>query len=212
MKPTLAVLGDSYMRPDADYPGLHFSEMLDRYDVHIYAQDGASMGMIAYQFDRACQDGMQAFIIGLGAHDRLEFWKDHESDEQNRLWYSGSFHDLTTPEQQQTSINYQLHACPGMSNYKTFLVAKSMFLDLEKKRIPFAWSWNLNTIDDHGKWFWLHHPVLASFEDRCTKLNLGNYRPFADKPGFHVPDRVWQESFAQQCREILESSLDFRDD
>lgn len=214
MKPTLAVLGDSYMRQDRDYPGLHFSEMLPEYDVRIYAQDGASMGMIAYQFDRAMQDGMQAFIIGLGAHNRLEFWttEDHGDNEQQRLWYCGNRHVLLTPEQAETALGYQLHACEGMSNYKALLMAKSMFLDLEKKRIPFAWTWNLNVIDDHGRWAWLHYPVLESFEDRCTKINFGNYRPFADKPGFHVPDRTWQESFARQCQEILKSSLDFKND
>jgi len=205
VKTTLAVLGDSYMRPDGDYPGLHFSEMFDQYDVRIYAQDGASMGMIAYQFHRAIEDNMQAFVIGLGAHDRLEFeaQEDHGDHQQQRLWYCGNNHALAASEQMKASQLYQLYACDGMSNFKALLAAKSIFLDLEKRNIPFVWTWNLNSLNDHDRWYWLHGSVLKAFIDRCTKLNLATYRPFVSKPGFHVVDRSWQQTFAQQCQNIL---------
>lgn len=208
MKPTLAVLGDSFMRPDADYPGLHFSERLHDYDVKIYAQDGASMGMIAYQFDRARADGMHAFVIGLGAHDRLEFWagEDHGDHSQNRLWFCGNHHALINPDQQQAALAYQLQACPGMMSYKALLLAKSMFLDLEMDGKPYAWVDNLLFQDND--YTWLLQPVLERFNPHRTKINLAAYRPFADRPGFHVPDPEWQQGFADQCAQILTSTVD----
>ena len=46
----LLVVGDSFMHPDVDFPGQHWSEMLPEYEILMYSISGSSNGIIAHQF------------------------------------------------------------------------------------------------------------------------------------------------------------------
>jgi hypothetical protein len=95
-----------------------------------------------------------------------------------------------------------------MNTFKSMLMARSMFFECERRRLPYAFNWNgLYGANKTGK------PDAAIIADivndfssrRCTNLN-GHI--FKMHPGFHNDDPVWQNQMATQVRHIL-TKVDF---
>jgi hypothetical protein len=89
-KPTLLVVGDSFMTTDENYQGQHWSEMVTDYNVINFAQSGCTNFMIALQVMQALETlHIDAVVLGFTEENRLEFpYKPGQPAPINRHWYT----------------------------------------------------------------------------------------------------------------------------
>lgn len=213
MKKKLLVVGDSFMLPDSEYLEHHWSEMLPEYTVLMYSQSGSSNGMIAHQFFKGLVAEPDAVVIGFSSPDRIEFKLSPQphSEFNNNRWATGSHAGLNSI--QKTAADYYATAvCQDMQFFKNLILARSLLLTLEKKKIPFAYTCNLlfNHLDDRVKQQQVNE-YLGEFDQHRCPTNLATYPNWKASPGFHTDDPAWQQRFAQEVREILQRPVDFSD-
>jgi hypothetical protein len=205
MKKKLLVVGDSFMRPDPEYPGQHWSEMLPEYDVIMYSQSGSSNGMIANQFFKGLELNPDAVVIGFTASDRIEFKLEARPEDarNNNSWITGS-HAALNSVQKIAADYYATAVCQDMQFFKNLLLARSLLLTLEKKKIPFAYTCNLlfNHLDDQEGQAQVDK-YLDEFEQHQCPTNLATYSNWKASPGFHTDDPEWQNRFAHEVHTIL---------
>lgn len=203
MKKKLLVVGDSYMRPDPDFPGQHWSEMLPEYSVIMNAQSGASNGIIAYKFFDGMKQHPDAVVLGFSLPGRVEFrYKDS--------WVTDANEGLTKDHYLATDL-YNALSCQDMNHLKSCTIARALLSYCELKKIPYAWNLSLlfNNLAE------LPYPsdptvneVLGDFMYRMTPTNLSTYQDYKMVPGFHTDDPEWQNRFASEARGLLKS-IDF---
>jgi len=210
MKKKLLVVGDSFMRPDPEYLGRHWSEMLPEYEILMFSQSGSSNGMIANQFFKGLLLNPDAVVIGFTASDRIEFRLDARPEDarNNNSWITGS-HAALNSVQKIAADYYATAVCQDMQFFKNLLLARSLLLTLEKKKIPFAYTCNLlfNHLDDQEGQAQVDK-YLGEFEQHRCPTNLATYPNWKASPGFHTDDPEWQQRFAQEVREILQKPID----
>jgi len=216
MKKKLLVVGDSFMRPDPEYPGQHWSEMLPEYDVIMYSQSGASNGIIALRLHQGLTKQPDAVVLGFSFPTRLEFSIDTasliaEQQSFDNVWITNSNINHISNEQQLLADLYQLHMDPAMLQLKECSIAASVLSCLTSKKIPFAWTLNglFNNLSDlpYPSDPWVN-TMLARYFETMTPTNLSTYQDFKSSPGFHTDDPEWQQRFAQEVREILQKPID----
>jgi hypothetical protein len=206
----LLVVGDSFMHPDSDFPGQHWSEMLPEYEILMYSQSGSTNGMIAWKFFEGLQLKPDAVVIGFTMPDRIEFRLSEEQQKlSNRIWSSNGHQNLTSD--QRLVVDYHVALTDDhMNRFKSCVMARGLFLTCESRGIPYAYTLNglFNNLTE------LPYPsdsnvknILGEFAHRmCT--NLATYPHFKMSPGFHTDDPAWQQRFAQEAREILQQPID----
>lgn len=205
IKPRLLVVGDSFMKPDSDFPGQHWSEMLDDYQVDNRAQDGSTNAMIAERLWSALESSPDAVVLGFTMSDRLEFDSSTEHFAlTGRKWYTSGATNLQSSDESLACTYYKATVSHSMMDFKGFLIARSMLLTLEKLKIKFAWTLNglyyhYNTPNRE-----FVNPVLEDLKYCEIPTNFVHYPEFKASPGFHVDNPVWQSCFAQEVREILQ--------
>lgn len=211
MKKKLLVVGDSFMLPDPEYSEHHWSEMLPEYDVLMYSQSGSSNGMIAHQFFKGLALLPDAVVIGFSSPERIEFKLPQKPEDgiNNRYWATAS-HAAINSIQKTAADYYATAVCQDMQFFKNLVLARSLLLTLEKKKIPFAYTCNLlfNHLDDRAKSMQVDE-LLGEFNANCCSTNLATYPNWKASPGFHTDDPKWQQRFAQEVREILQKPIDF---
>jgi len=208
MKKKLLVVGDSFMRPDPDYPGQHWSEMLSNYDIIMNSQSGASNGIIAYNFYQGLDNNPDAAVLGFTFISRIEFLTNIKLVEGNIKWITGSDRVNTTKDQQLFADMYQIHADNEMQQIKEISIARSIMSILQHRKIPFAWTPNglFNNkalIPPEDTWM---NCILGDFAYCQTPTNLATYPDFKSSPGFHTDDPKWQQRFAIEVQEILQKA------
>jgi hypothetical protein len=205
MKKKLLVVGDSFMRPDPDFPGQHWSEMLPEYDVIMNSQAGASNGIIALRLYQGLEQNPDAVVIGFSFPSRIEFRVDS-------IWTTGSDKVNTSKDQQLLADLYQIHTDETMCMIKECSIARGMLSLLNDKRIPFAWTLN-GLFDNISRLPYPSDPwvntLLSDYFDRMTLTNLSTYPAYKKSPGFHTDNPVWQQRFAQEVSEIVKTPIDF---
>lgn len=205
IKKKLLVVGDSFMHPDPDYPGQHWSEMLSEYDIIMNAQSAASNGIIVHKLYEGLAQCPDAVVVGFSFPTRIEFRIDDR-------WTTSADKTSTSTEQRLLSDLYQLHMEPNMLCLKECAMARGMLSLLEYRRIPFAWTLN-GLFNDLSSLPYPSDPrvktLLDDYFDRRTPTNLSTYQGFKMSPGFHTDDPEWQQRFAQEVREILRIPLIF---
>jgi hypothetical protein len=205
MKPRLLVVGDSFMKPDPDFPEQHWSEMLPDYQVDNRAQDGSTNAMIAERLWSALDSPPDAVVLGFTMSDRLEFdYLPQQRPSSNRKWYTSGSTSIQSADEIATCNFYKATVSHSMMDFKGFLIARCMLLTLEKLGIKFAWTLNglyyhYNTPDRE-----FINPILTDLKDREIPTNFVHYPNFKTSPGFHVDDIEWQSRFAREVREILQ--------
>ena len=207
----LLVVGDSFMHPDPEFPGQHWSEMLPEYEIIMRSISGSSNGIIAYQFFQGLKLNPDAIVIGLTMPDRIEFpippGRVPGQRYENKIWYSSANSSLTKDQQLAADL-FRATSDNNMNIFKSILIARSMFLECERRKIPYAFNWNtLYGANNTGN---PDHPMIADIVNdfssrRCTNLN-GHI--FKMHPGFHNDDPVYQKRMADEVRTIL-STVDF---
>jgi hypothetical protein len=203
----LLVVGDSFMHPDPEFPGEHWSEMLPEYKIIMRSISGSSNGMIAHEFFQGLKLDPDAVVMGFTMPDRIEFLIPPDQDHSGTKWYS-SGNSALNPDQRLAVDLFRATTDDVMNTFKSMLMARSMFFECERRRLPYAFNWNgLYGANKTGK------PDAAIIADivndfssrRCTNLN-GHI--FKMRPGFHNDDPVWQNQMATQVRHIL-TKVDF---
>lgn len=212
----LLVVGDSFMHPDANFPGQHWSEMLPEYEIIMRSQSGSTNGMIAWQFFQGLELKPDAVVIGFTMADRIEF-KNHNPKDSDK-WYS-SKHDSRTSADEKLAVDYyQATVCQEMLLFKGFLTVRSLLLTCEQQQIPYAFTlnglWDVDKKDlTNEYWSTIHKhdtQLLGEFANhRATNFTTSGI--FKTSPGFHVDDLAWQQRFAQEVREILQRPIDNSD-
>ena len=203
----LLVVGDSFMTPDPEFPGQHWSEMLTEYQVLMYSQPGSTNGMIAWQFFEGLKLNPDAVVFGFTMVDRIEFRLDkHRQAISKRIWSSNGHQNLT-PDQRLAVDYYVALTDDHMNRFKSCVMARSLFLTCESQGTPYAYTLNglfnnpksptdSNVVD-----------ILGDFAHRMCATNLATYPHWKSSPGFHTDDPAWQQRFAHEVREILQQPL-----
>jgi hypothetical protein len=209
MKKKLLVVGDSFMRPDANYPGQHWSEMLPEYEILMHAVSGSSNGIVAWKFFEGLKLSPDAVVLGFTIPNRIEFRLDANKDYPNRIWTTNAHQDLTT-DQRLAVDYYQATADEQMMLFKACVQARCMLLECQQRGLPFAYS--LNCLFNNLAV--LPYPSSSEVRDllgefsqhECT--NLATYQGFKMSPGFHTDDPAWQKRMATEVAHIL-TTVDF---
>lgn len=202
----LLVVGDSYMSQDKRFPGGHWSEMTEGYEVINAAQPGSSNAMVAL----ALLDNLEKYpdihsvVIGGTSFLRVEF-KNHNDSPGEPIYYTGNHAHLTTPEQKKI-VNDSLLKLPHEFKFlNSFLLFIGLLSILEAKGIKFAFSLGLLEKTSQGidpqilKYSW----ILERFNKYQVQLTLVD-KPYNDKdPLFHIADQNIQKQFANEVMEIL---------
>jgi hypothetical protein len=205
----LLVVGDSFMHPDKNYPGEHWSEMLPEYDIIMRSISGSSNGIIAYQFFEGLKCNPDAVVMGFTMPDRIEFLIPPGSAYHNRKWYSSGNSQLNS-DQRLAADMFRATTCDQMNLFKSCVIARCMLVECVQRKIPFAYTLNglFNNLVS------LPYPsdptvisMLGEFSSRMC-INLATYPDFKTSPGFHTDDPAWQNRMADEVRHIL-STVDF---
>lgn len=208
----LLVVGDSFMLPDPEYIKRHWSEMLPEYNILMYSQSGSSNGMIAHQFYQGLAQNPDAVVLGFTEPNRIEFKliPNPGNNINNDRWATGSHHAINSL-QKTAADYYAATVCQDMQFFKNLLLAKSLLLTLEKKKIPFAYTCNLlfNDLSNQTKELLVKN-YLGEFDQHNCPTNLATYPNWKVSPGFHTDDIKWQKRFAQEVREILQPPIDIQ--
>ena len=209
MKKKLLVVGDSFMHPDVDYPGQHWSEMLPDYEILMHSVSGSSNGIIAWKFFKGLKLLPDAAVIGFTMPDRIEFKLDAKKDYYNRSWATNAHRDLTV-DQRLAVDYYRATADEQMMMFKACVQARCILLECQRRRLPFAYSLNglFNNLTQ------LPYPSSPEVRDllgefsphECT--NLATYPYFKMSPEFHTDDPEWQKRMANEVTHIL-ATVDF---
>jgi hypothetical protein len=210
----LLVVGDSFMHPDANFPGQHWSEMLPEYQILMLSQSGSTNGMIAWQFFEGLELKPDAVVLGFTMPDRIEFRLDESQQKiSKRIWSSNS-HDNLTSDQKLAVDLYQALTDDHMNRFKSCVMARSLFLTCESQGIPYAYTLN-GLFNNLAQIPYPSDPnvnnILGDFVHRMCATNLATYQGFTMSPGFHTDDPAWQQRFAQEAREILQQPIDNSD-
>ena len=207
----LLVVGDSFMCPDLNFPGQHWSEMLPEYNILMYSQSGSTNGMIAWQFFEGLKLKPDAVVLGFTMPDRIEFCLSEDQQKISQRIWSSNGHQNLTPDQRLAVDYYVALTDDHMNRFKSCVMARGLFLTCESQGIPYAYTLNglFNNL------FPLPYPsdlnvinILGNFVQRMCATNLATYQDFKMSPGFHTDDPAWQQRFAQEAREILQQPID----
>jgi len=202
----LLVVGDSFMRPDANYPGQHWSEMLTEYEILMHAVSGSSNGIIAWKFFEGLKLSPDAVVLGFTMPDRIEFRLDAKKDYYNRIWATNA-HQALTADQRLAVDLFLATTCDQMNLFKSCVMARGMFLECERRRLPYAFNWNGLYGAPGAPLVPMIESIVSEFKSReCTNLN--GHPVFKMSPGYHTDDPVWQNQMADQVRHIL-TTVDF---
>jgi len=211
MKKKLLVVGDSFMLPDPGYLEWHWSEMLPEYEILMFSQSGNSNGLIAHQFFKGLALNPDAVVLGFTSPSRIEFKLDPlpGSGFNNNRWATGA-HTGINSIQKIAADYFTTAVCQDMQFFKNLVIAKSLLLTLEKKKIPFAYTCNLlfNHLGDEIGQAQVNE-ILGEFDNHKCPTNLATYPDWKASPGFHTDDPEWQKRFAKEVREILQRTIDF---
>lgn len=205
----LLVVGDSFMHPDKNYPGKHWSEMLPEYEIIMCSVSGSSNGIIAYKFFQGLKLNPDAVVMGFTMPDRIEFRVPIEKDYTNRIWYSNGNNELNSDQRLAVDL-FRATTDDQMNLFKSCVIARCMLVECVQRKIPFAYTLN-GLFNDLTT---LPYPsdstvisMLGEFASRmCT--NLATYPKFKTSPGFHTDDPAWQHRMATEVRQIL-TTVDF---
>lgn len=194
MKKKLLVVGDSFMRPDPDFPGQHWSEMLPEYEVIMNSQSGASNGIIAMKCYQGLELNPDAVVLGFSFPERLEFRTEYG-------WTTGADGVNTSSDQRLLSDLYRVNMDHNMLQMKECSIARSVLSFLKDNNIPFVWTLNglFNDISREDVWV---NRLLQDY-NYARAINLSTYSHFKDSPGFHTDDPAWQQRFATEVKNIL---------
>jgi hypothetical protein len=206
----LLVVGDSFMHPDLNFPGQHWSEMLTEYEILMLSQPGSTNGMIAWQFFEGLKLKPDAVVMGFTEVNRIEFKLSEEQQKVGkRIWASNGHGHLTSDQKLLVDLYIAL-VDDDMNRFRSCVMARSLFLTCEQYGIPYAYTLNglFNNLTP------LPYPsdanvnnMLGEFSHRMC-VNLATYPHFKTSPGFHTDDPAWQQRFAQEAREILQQPID----
>ena len=202
----LLVVGDSFMSPDPKFPGQHWSEMLPEYEIIMRSISGSSNGIIAYQFFQGLKLNPDAVVMGFTMPDRIEFLIPPGQDYNNRVWYSSGNSQLNSDQRLAVDL-FRATTCDQMNLFKSCVMARGMFLECEKRRLPYAFNWNGLYGAADAPLVPLIESIVSEFKSRAC-ANLSGHPVFKMSPGYHTDDPVWQNRMATQVRNIL-TTVDF---
>ena len=206
----LLVVGDSFMRPDLNFPGQHWSEMLPEYEIIMFSQSGSTNGMIAWQFFEGLKLDPDAVILGFTMPDRIEFRLDEKQQKISKRIWSSNGHQNLTPDQRLAVDYYVALSDDQMNRFRSCVMVRSLLLTCEYQGIPYAYTLN-GLFNNLTRLPYPSDPdvnnILKEFFHRMCATNLATYSLWKSSPGFHTDDPVWQQRFAQEAREILQQPL-----
>ena len=194
MKPTMLVIGDSFMTQDDSYPGQHWSEMLLEYHVVNLARAGASMSWIADQLVHGLKSNPSVAVVGLTEITRLQFIADDNSI------YS-SCHSKWMTSDEKLLYNLWVSTVPQKFKYISACAHISfIFETLRKRNIPFVWHPLL--FDPCGQDDNLINFVFDDYQHCKLTQDIWGH-DHKDRPKFHIDDLKWQTQFANNVRTLL---------
>lgn len=195
----LLVVGDSFMHPDSNFVGQHWSEMLPEYEILMYSVSGSTNGRIAHQFYQGLLQQPDAVVLGFTEPNRLDF-------EFKGQWVSANYKEITHDQKLLADL-YKIHVPHEMLMIKDCTMVVGMLSLLERRKIPYAWTLNLL----FNNLYELPYPsdpwvksILGEYFYRMTDTNLATYPNWKTSPGFHTDDVEWQRRYAQEARHITQ--------
>jgi hypothetical protein len=199
MKPTMLVIGDSFMSQDERHPGEHWSEMLPEYRVVNLAKGGASLAWIVEQLMDGLAYNPAVVVVGLTDEARITF------EYGSKIYSSCHAWELTSDQK----LLYTMWLAV-MSVKHRYILAYSqisfIFETLRQRNIPFVWHPGLFRSIDKDK------PEAAEANRFNFVLDQYAYceivqdiwqHPHVEHPIFHIDNLEWQVEFANNVRTLL---------
>ena len=213
------ICGDSFASPDADYPGLHWSEKLlnstaPTFELYNMSHGGDSNALIALQLMQGMEFHPDFVILSFTAMHRHELDKN-----QNACAYDQSLESINSSRIARYKSTSQSLEIPTahieiIDKFNTEVISK----DFEILKNYFIISYCINLMQTHSIEFcyslggFVNHTnpfsVIQSnyiknnfFEttDKMLKINLWEHKPWKKRPYFHVDDDAVQTAFANEC-------------
>ena len=200
MKPTMLVIGDSFMSQDPKHPGEHWSEMLPEYNVVNLAKGGASLAWIAEQLMDGLAYNPVVAVVGLTDDSRVTF-------EYGSKIYS-SCHDWELSSDQKLFYKVWLAAMPAKYRYILACTQISfIFETLQNHNIPFVWhkclfnsaEKNHSTLGNGATRF---NFVFEKYAHRELSQDIWQHN-HVQFPIFHINNQEWQAGFANNVQTLL---------
>jgi hypothetical protein len=223
----ILVCGDSYNDMDSRYPGLHWVERLDSYNVYNISRGACSNFSIWHQVMQAPQLEADMVFIAFTAVPRVEFPRsdkvalpDYSTLENNeyppyiddKKWhYRNSMWETinhcTPSVNKDQFLKWMPFYIPEFEILKNFLYIKSALDFLKKQNIPYYFTLGGFEADMES------NPII-DFEDHLQYNILPNgwhvdwrkdLPPGAptDDPYFHIRDPQWHADHAELVKSLL---------
>ena len=200
MKPTMLVIGDSFMSQDEKHPGEHWSEMLHEYNVVNLAEGGASLAWIAEQLMDGLAYNPAVAVVGLTDEARIAF-------EYGPKIYS-SCHDWELTSDQK--LFYKFWLAVMSAKYRHILACTQIsfiFETLQNHNIPFVWhkclfnsaEQNHSTLGNDATRF---NFVFEKYAHCELTQDIWQHK-HVRHPTFHIDNQEWQAGFANNVRTLL---------
>ena len=196
----LLVVGDSFMHPDQNFPGQHWSEMLPEYNVVNLAKGGASLSWIAEQLMDGLAYNPAVAVVGLTDEARVTF-------EYGSKIYS-SCHDWELSSDQKLFYKVWLAAMPAKYRYILACTQISfIFETLRKYNVPFVWHRLLFNSAEKNHLILDTNATRFNFVfEQYTYCELTQdiwQQPHENRPIFHINNQDWQAEFANNVQTLL---------
>ncbi len=199
MKPTMLIIGDSFMSHDERHPGEHWSEMLPEYRVVNTAKAGASLSSIVESLIDGLAQDPDVVVVGLTDEARLSFEHNGNTYSSCHAW------ELTSDQK----LLYTLWLAVMSAKYRYILAYSQIsfiFETLRQRNIPFVWHPGLfKSIDRELPLSPMYEKldfVLERYSHCEIKQDIYQH-PHLDHPIFHIDNREWQMQFANTVRTML---------
>ena len=136
----LLVVGDSFMHPDTNFAGQHWSEMLPEYEILMLSQSGSTNGMIAWQFFEGLKLNPDAVVLGFTEPNRMEFEATAEQQKKfKRKWVSNGLTSLTND--QKLAVDYHVALTDdNINRFKSCVMARGLFFTCQRQGIPYTYT------------------------------------------------------------------------
>lgn len=202
----LLVAGDSFMAPDPEFPGAHWSEMLpDHYQVVNVARTGLSQDQISLSVFQNVRGAIDAVVFSGTEPYRMDF-----RHERSHEYITNCNRDRLTSDQEKAYVLYRMMCDESLELDKCAMKLLGLLCFLTQQRIPTAWSPGVFYRDGYPGDSVLDRE-LSKFEHCRIPCQLAWQDPAAwmtQSPTFHISDAHIQNQYAQSVHETLLRVLD----
>jgi hypothetical protein len=204
-KPTMLIIGDSFMSRDPNFPGEHWSEMIDEYQVVNRAVPGNSPSLICLSLYENLHLNPDVVVIGFTDPYRIEFDSRKRTDTS---WITSCHKQYMTDTEILAYDLWSTNCAEYIERVKCTMQLHGLFLLLDSIKIkyvyaPFCFAGFLENTRFENMVFFQH---FEKYADKEIPFNLAMSDPSSwgiQAPVYHINSQEAQKKFAQSTLETI---------